>query len=211
MKRFALFLLIFLSSVSRAEFILEPGVSLTVGENQYSRTVTGTTTDHKEAWVAVGFGGEFKAWFRFESFLLGASSFVVWEGAKYRATAQGASVLTSTEYAVTNFRYGLGPAIGYQLPFRIRLMAEYFPLLENEFTYSQGAAVNAIRKGDKIRGSGWGAGLAINLVSGFNIFAIYRWLDFTKGKLAGNSVELPNSEFSRFKSGTFLSGASYSF
>lgn len=195
-----------------AQFTLEPGLSLSLGGNKLIDTRSAPTVNHSEGYFAVGVGGEFRAGYRWDFLSLSATGFAHWEGARYRATANGSSIFSSTEYAVTNLRYGLGPGLAFHLPWAgIRFLTEYFPLATNEITYAGNAAINPWRKGDKLTGTGWGVGLSYQLVAQINLYVIYRSFSFFQGKIGGVSVSLPDGNFSRLSSSAAFTGATYSF
>ncbi len=108
-------------------------------------------------------------------------------------------------YSNTHKRVFAGPTVILHAIKAVRVIAEYLPYVQDKITYAKIRSSNPFSESDRIKGSGWGAGIGVEAIQTY-IDVIYRSFEYDKGTLSGANTNLPNTKYSTFeRSGVFVS------
>ncbi|MGB0454278.1 MAG: hypothetical protein ACPGJV_11260 [Bacteriovoracaceae bacterium] len=92
-----------------------------------------------------------------------------------------------------------GAFVGVSLPaLPLTVFAEYYPTVEGKVTYAEGRSENIFADGDKLNGSGFGAGLGFEAAI-FSTHFMVRNITYDEFTLSGTKTELPNGTYDKME------------
>ncbi|MFN8369250.1 MAG: hypothetical protein U0T83_01360 [Bacteriovoracaceae bacterium] len=190
-------------------FELAPFVSLTRGSitETYTNSTTNTTTEvsHNTLFTDPGIGFEGRLGLNVAMFSFGAVGAINWESSRIKYLPTNQSIIKMDTYSNTHKRIFAGPTVILHVLKAVRVIGEYLPYVQDKLTYTKLRSSNPFTEGDRIKGSGWGAGIGVEAIQTY-IDVVYRSFEYNKGTLRSVSTSLPNSKYSTFeRSGVFVS------
>ena len=71
-------------------------------------------------------------------------------------------------------------------------------MVQNTVSYSDNASENPFRKGDVLRGSGYGFGFNFGVTNGFGYQMLYKKLQIKELEISGTKTTVPDDRYSSF-------------
>jgi hypothetical protein len=195
MKHFILIVFLYLIANNSFGFVLfEPGVGVSFGTTEVDQVVGAENYKH-EGWLA-SLMANGKLGFNVFNLVAGIDYTYDASSLKTKRSATAGSITSWGSYNISLEQKLLGYFAGFQFgPSGIRLWGTYYDNAKGEVTYAEGDGANIFKKGDTLKGSGFGLGISASPYKNIRLFLEGRRISYNQLILNGTTENIPNSNF----------------
>jgi hypothetical protein len=205
MKKCLVALVVILLKYSSAQAEVQVYTALVGGSTTMKETQVGASYNHESQFFVGHLGGAFGGGYVFTTNVIGVGfkGELAWVGntvdRKNSASSDKSSYRFESQRLLSGVTLSLRPG-------PVAIDFEYYPWIQNMVSYSDQKSQNPFRKGDDLKGTGYGVGFAFKFFPPMRNFIMFRKLSYKNVEMDGVSKTLPNENFDLLKFDEVLIG-----